>query len=90
MLCPIWTARDLNLWPPAPETNVLPLDQLAGHIDFWFCYSVSLSYYMLYLYIFWVVAKIKIIKSVMQIFVCLSVCRRIGLNNIVSGYISTK
>ena len=24
------TARDLNLRPPAPETNVLPLDQLAG------------------------------------------------------------
>ena len=29
-LCPIWPARDLNLRPPAPETNVLPLDKLAG------------------------------------------------------------
>ena len=29
-LCPIWPARDLNLRPPAPETNALPLDQLAG------------------------------------------------------------
>ena len=27
-LCPIWPARDLNLGPPAPETNALPLDQL--------------------------------------------------------------
>ena len=25
-LCPIWPARDLNLWPPAPEPNALPLD----------------------------------------------------------------
>ena len=31
-LCPIWPARDLNLRPFAPETNVLPLDQLAGQI----------------------------------------------------------
>ena len=29
-LCPIWPARDLNLRPPATETNPLPLDQLAG------------------------------------------------------------
>ena len=29
-LCPIWPARDLNLIPPALETNALPLDQLAG------------------------------------------------------------
>ena len=28
--CPISPARDLNLRPPAPETNALPLDQLAG------------------------------------------------------------
>ena len=28
-LCPIWPARDLNLWLPAPESNALPLDQLA-------------------------------------------------------------
>ena len=27
-LCPIWPARDLNLRPPTPETNALPLDQL--------------------------------------------------------------
>ena len=27
-LCPIWPAQDLNLRPPAPETNALPLDQL--------------------------------------------------------------
>ena len=26
----IWPARDLNLIPPAPETNALPLDQQAG------------------------------------------------------------
>ena len=31
-LCPIWQARDLNLRPPALETNVLPLDQVAGKI----------------------------------------------------------
>ena len=29
-LCPIWPAQDLNLRPPSPETNALPLDQLAG------------------------------------------------------------
>ena len=29
-LCPIWPVRDLNLGSPAPETNALPLDQLAG------------------------------------------------------------
>ena len=28
--CPIWPARDLNLRPPASETNALPLDQLAS------------------------------------------------------------
>ena len=28
-LCPIWPVWDLNLRPPAPETNALPLDQLA-------------------------------------------------------------
>ena len=28
-LCPIWPAWDSNLRPPAPETNALPLDQLA-------------------------------------------------------------
>ena len=27
-LCPIWSAWDLNLKLPAPETNALPLDQL--------------------------------------------------------------
>ena len=31
-LCLIWPARDLNLRPPAPETNALPLDQLAGKV----------------------------------------------------------
>ena len=31
-LCLIWPARDVNLRPPAPETNALPLDQLAGWI----------------------------------------------------------
>ena len=31
-LCPIWPVRDLNLRPPAPETNALPLDQLMKHI----------------------------------------------------------
>ena len=29
-LCPISSARDMSLKPPAPETNALPLDQLAG------------------------------------------------------------
>ena len=29
-LCSISPTRDLNLRPPAPETNALPLDQLAG------------------------------------------------------------
>ena len=29
-LCLIWSAGDLNRRPPAPETNVLPLDQLVG------------------------------------------------------------
>ena len=29
-LCSIWPARDLNLRPPAPETNALLLDQVAG------------------------------------------------------------
>ena len=28
--CSIRPARDLNLGPPAPETNALPLDQMAG------------------------------------------------------------
>ena len=28
-MCPILSARDLNLKPPAPGTNALPLDQLA-------------------------------------------------------------
>ena len=32
-MCPIWPVRDLNLRPPAPETNALPLNQLAGNID---------------------------------------------------------
>ena len=30
-LCPIWPAQDLNLRSPAPETNTLPLDHLAGN-----------------------------------------------------------
>ena len=30
---PIWPARDLNLTPPAPETNSLRLDQLAGFLE---------------------------------------------------------
>ena len=29
-LCSIWQARDLNLRPPDPETNSLPLDYQAG------------------------------------------------------------
>ena len=29
-LCPIWPTQDLNLRPPAPKANELPLDQLAG------------------------------------------------------------
>ena len=29
-LCLIWPVRDLNLRSPVPETNPLPLDQLAG------------------------------------------------------------
>ena len=33
-LCPIWTAQDLNLRPPAPKTNALPFDQLAGFANF--------------------------------------------------------
>ena len=33
MLCPIWLARDMNLRPPAPETNALPIDQLAGTLQ---------------------------------------------------------
>ena len=28
-LCPTWPVRNLNLEPPTPETNALPLDQLA-------------------------------------------------------------
>ena len=28
-LCPIWPIRGLNLRSPAPETNAVPLDQLA-------------------------------------------------------------
>ena len=31
-LSPIWLVRDLNLRPPAPETNALPLDQQAVFI----------------------------------------------------------
>ena len=30
ILCPIWSARELNLKPPASENNLLPLEQLAG------------------------------------------------------------
>ena len=30
-LCPIWPAQNLNLRPPAPETNALPLNQLPGY-----------------------------------------------------------
>ena len=33
-LCPIWPVRDLNLRPPAPETNALPLDQLATFTNY--------------------------------------------------------
>ena len=34
-LYPIWPAWDLNLRPPDPETNALPLDHLAGlHLTF--------------------------------------------------------
>ena len=33
-LCPIRQARDLNLRPPAPETNALPPDQLAVFVFF--------------------------------------------------------
>ena len=29
--CPIWPVRDLNLRPPTPDTNALPLYQLAGN-----------------------------------------------------------
>ena len=32
-LSPIWPAKDLNLRPPAPETNALSLNQLASRID---------------------------------------------------------
>ena len=31
-MCPMCPARDLNLRPTAPETNALPLDQMAGAI----------------------------------------------------------
>ena len=55
-LCLIWPARDLNLKPPAPETNALPLDQLAGffcllrlNTILYFCFS---SNYYLYLFLF--------------------------------------
>ena len=53
-LCPIWPARDLNLRPPAPETNALPLDQLAGL--FYLSDKVLLSDLILsffYIYLFW-------------------------------------
>ena len=30
-LCPIWPARDLNIRAPTPETNAIPLNQLADH-----------------------------------------------------------
>ena len=41
-LCPIWPARDLNLKPPAPETNALPLDQLAGpRLHLWYVILTS-------------------------------------------------
>ena len=30
-LFPIWPVRDLNLGPPSPEANALPLDQLDGY-----------------------------------------------------------
>ena len=36
-LCPIWPVRDLNLRPLAPQTNVLPLDHLAGLVNFRLC-----------------------------------------------------
>ena len=29
-LCPIWPARDLDLWPAGTKTSALPLDQLPG------------------------------------------------------------
>ena len=32
-LCPIWSARHLNLRPPAPETTALPCDQLASRFQ---------------------------------------------------------
>ena len=40
-LCPIRSARDLNFRPPAPETNALPLDQLAGALMFLTCNLMS-------------------------------------------------
>ena len=33
-LCLIWPERDLDLRPPVPETNALPLDQLAGAMNY--------------------------------------------------------
>ena len=36
-LCPIWPARDMNLRPPAPETNALPL------VGFWSCFDAKVS-----------------------------------------------
>ena len=32
-LCTFWPVRGLNLRPPVPEKNVLPLDQMPGSFD---------------------------------------------------------
>ena len=62
-LCPIWPAWDLNLRPPAPETNALPLDQLAN--DFfnviWICFLfvVTKPRSNLLLYLLWYYAEAR-------------------------------
>ena len=40
-LCVIWPARDLNLGPPAPETNILPLDLQIDQLHTFFFYLDS-------------------------------------------------
>ena len=56
-LCPIWPARDLILRPPAPETNALPLDQLA-------CIIILRYSWITNCLIIWMIAIVRLLKII--------------------------
>ena len=52
-LCSIWPALDLNLRPSAPETNALPLNQLAGQIAYVFAKSSKFKRMVKTVFVLW-------------------------------------